>query len=271
MDDGMKNSAPVQVWPFALTRSVTTGFRIVAAPDFLMHGGRYALLHDVTAGDPADDAVYRREYRGQGPETLYLLYRVVHLKACDVGLDGEYAMSGPRRTPLVEGIVCRTPPGPSATQELFAEVHRRCKADVRAFFEADTTAHPVAPFPSFDAPQTGETVRVVDLDPYVAQDTAWTKDLDEGRTSTARAGRRTPGVRRLVTAALSAVLSALGLRADRQTGTVPGDGGQGPVRPEPARGSGAGHHAPSRARRLARAAGAVVLTVLVALVIRKLK
>ncbi|MET7850149.1 hypothetical protein AB0D78_34135 [Streptomyces avermitilis] len=257
----MNHSTPVQVWPFALTRSVNTGFRIVAAPDFLVDEGRYSLLHDVTAGDPTDDAVYRREYRVRGSESLCLLYRVVYLKASDVGLDGEYAMSGPRRTPLIEGVVCRTPPKPAATQELFAEVHRRCAADVRAFFEADTTTHPVSPFPSFDAPETGESVRVVDLDPY----------LTEGSTETAREGRRPTRIRRLATAALSAVLSALGLRPGRQAGTVSGEGGQGVVPPEPARGGGTGHPAPSRPRRLARAAGAIVLTVLVVLVVRKLK
>ncbi|MER6131246.1 hypothetical protein [Streptomyces sp. NPDC001815] len=259
--DGMKHSEPAQVWPFALTRSVNTGFRIVAAPDFLLDEGRYSLLHDVTAGDPIDDAVYRREYRVDESESLCVLYRVVYLKASDVGLDGEYAMSGPRRTPLIEGIVCRTPPWPPATQELFAEVHRRCGADVRAFFEADSTAHPVSPFPSFDTPETGESVRVVELDPYLA----------EGITTTAPTGRRPSSIRRLATAALSAVLSALGLRSVRQAGTVPGEGGKVRVSAESAGGGGTGHPTPSRPRRLTRAAGAIVLTVLVFLIIRKFK
>ncbi|MER5572672.1 hypothetical protein [Streptomyces massasporeus] len=257
----MKHVAPVQVWPFALTRSVNTGFRIVAAPDFLVDEGRYSLLHDVTAGDPTDDAVYRRECRGRESESLCLLYRVVYLKASDVGLDGEYAMSGPRRTPLIEGVVFRTPPGPSATQELFAEVHRRCGTDVRAFFLADSTTHRVSPLSSFDAPETGENVRVLDLDPYIT----------EGSSPTAREGRHPSRPRRLAAAALSAVLSALGLRAGRKAGTVLGEGGQGPVPLEPAHGGGTGHPAPGRPRRLARAAGAIVLTVLVVLVIRKLK
>ncbi|MEU9784310.1 hypothetical protein AB0H92_25625 [Streptomyces phaeochromogenes] len=257
----MKHSAPVQVWPFVLTRSVNTGFRIVAAPDFLVDEDRYSLLHDVTAGDPTDDAVYRREYRVRESESLRLLYRVVYLKASDVGLEGEYAMSGPRRTPLIEGVVCRTSPEPPATQELFAEVHRRCGADVRAFFEADTTTRPVSPLPSFGAPETGETVRVVDLDPYPM----------EGSTVTTPWGRHRPRIRRFATAALSAVLSALGLRTGRQAGNVSGEGGQGLVPPEPTRGGTTGRAAPGRPRRLARAAGAIVLTLLLVLVIRKLK
>ncbi|MFD3374512.1 MULTISPECIES: hypothetical protein [unclassified Streptomyces] len=261
MDHGMKHSEPVQVWPFALTRSVNTGFRIVAAPDFLVDEDRYSLLHDVTAGDPTDDAVYRREYRVRESESLRLLYRVVYLKASDVGLDGEYAMSGPRRTPLIEGVVCRTSSGPPATQELLAEVHRRCGADVRAFFEADTTTRPVSPLPSFGAPETGETVRVVELDPYPM----------EGSTVTTPWGRHLSRLRRFATAALSAVLSALGLRTGRRTGTVSGEGGRGPVPPEPTRGGTTGQAAPGRSRRLARAAGTIVLTLLLVLVIRKLK
>ncbi|MET9764109.1 hypothetical protein ABZ016_34490 [Streptomyces sp. NPDC006372] len=272
MDHGMKHSSSVEVWPFALTRSVRTGFRIVAAPDFLVDEHRHSLLHDVTAGDPTEDAVYRREYRGRGSESLFLLYRVVYLKAADVGQDGEYAMSGPRRTPLIEGVVCRTPPGAPATQELLADVHRRCRADVRAFFEADTTAHPVSPCPSFAAPETGETLRVVDLDPYLTEPSP-----SEGSTVTAHPGRRPSRIPRIARALLSAVLSALGLRPDRQVAdagdSVPGEGGKNPVSPEQARGggTGAGHPASGRPRRLARTAGAILLTVLVFLVIRKLK
>ncbi|MFF1293796.1 MULTISPECIES: hypothetical protein [unclassified Streptomyces] len=231
----------------------------MAAPEFLVNEDRHSLLHDVTIGEPADDAVYRREYQAPEDTSLCLLYRVVYLKAADVGLDGEYAMSGPRRTPLIEGVVFRTPRGPHATQELFAEVHRRCGTDVRAFFEADSTTHPVSPFPSFGAPETGETVRVVDLDPY----------LSEGSTLTAPEGRRPSRIRRLATAALSAVLSALGLRSGRPSGTASGEGGLVP--PGPARGDGTGHPALRRPRRLARAAGAVVLTILAVLVLRKLK
>ncbi|MGN9814075.1 hypothetical protein ACTMUQ_01865 [Streptomyces sp. SD11] len=270
--DGMKHSEPaeVEVWPFAVTRSVNTGFRIVAAPDFLVDEDRYSLLHDVTTGDPTDDSVYRREYRVRGSEPLRLLYRVVYLKASDVGLDGDYAMSGPRRTPLIEGVVCRTPSGPPATRELFAEVHSRCGADVRAFFEADSTTHPVSPFPSFAAPGTGETVRVADLDPYLADDPSLADApyLAEGMDSTAPTGRRPSGIRRLAATALSAVLSALGLRTGRQAGTVPGEGGEGAGAPGYARGGGT---SPGPARRLGRAAGAIVLTVLIVLLVRKFK
>lgn len=261
--DGMSRLAPVPVWPFAITRSVNTGFRVVAAPDFLVDANLHALLHDVTAGDATDDAVYRREYRGKRAEPLFLLYRVVCLKAADVGRDGEYAMSGPRRTPLIEGVVSRTLPGPAATRELFADVHRLCVADLRAFFETDTAGHPVTGRPSFDAPTTGEPLRIVDLDPYPEE------------ASKAPRGRRPKRLRRLVAAVLSAVRSALGRRtgrphAGRREG-VPGEGGKVAGPPSGPAGDGAGPSAPARPRRPARTAGAVVLSVLIALIIRKLK
>ncbi|GGQ78616.1 hypothetical protein [Streptomyces pilosus] len=264
MDDGthgMKHSAPVHVWPFAITRSVNTGFRVVAAPDFLVDAHRHALLHDVTEGEPTEDAVYRREYRGAGAVPLFLLYRIVHLKAADVGRDGEYAMSGPRRTPLIEGVVCRTPSGPPATRELFDEVHRRCVADVRAFFDADTAARPVTPCPSFEAPETGETLRIEDLDPYPKA----VSTLPPFRAP------RPSWLRRLVPAVLSALRSALGLRTGRQPagrrGAAPGAGGK--VAGSSSEPPGEGGKGPGR--RLARTAGAVVLSALIAFLVRKLK
>ncbi|MFC8915527.1 hypothetical protein ACFT5C_07120 [Streptomyces sp. NPDC057116] len=255
MDHGV-NAATTRVWPFAVTRSVTTGFRVVVAPDFLVDAGRYSLLHDATGGDVTEDAVYWCEYHGRQSEKLWLLYRVVHLKAADVGLEGDYAMSGPRRTPLIEGVVCRTPPTSLATEELFAEVHRRCAAEVRTFFEADTTGHPVTPSRAFGAPAAGTPLPVRELDAYRA----------EGSDSTAPRGRRPSRPRRLAARLLAAVRSALGLRPARHP--------HGPtaVRPEPLpRSTGTARPAPGWPRRAAGAAGLIVLGVVVALVVRKFK
>ncbi len=270
------NTSSAGVWPFALTRSVKTGFRVVVAPDFLVDEGRYSLLHDATGGDVDETAVYWREYRGQGSGPLWLLYRVVHLKAADVGLDGEYAMNGPRRTPVVEGIVCRTPAKSLATQELFAEVHRRCGAEVREFFVADTTNRPVSRSRAFSAPATGVRMQVAELAPYHAKPDP---DADpaplEGSNLTALEGRRPSGARRLATEFLSAVLRSLRLRAGRQgerVGTPRGEGrGQVPVGSGPVARGGTPHAGPNWPRRAARTAGLIVLSVLVVLVIRKLK
>lgn len=265
MDHGM-NAEAANVWPFALTRSVNTGFRVVVAPEFLVDEDRYALLHDVTSGDVTEDAVYRREYRGPRSETLWLLYRVVHLKAADVGLDGDYAMSGPRRTPLIEGVVCRTPPESLATQELFAEVHRRCGAEVREFFQADTTTRPVSRSQAFSAPAGGSPMRIVELDAYPA----------EGSSTTAFDGRHPSRERGLAGRFLAAVLPALGLGTGRhgdRRGAEGRDGrGRVPAHPAPvARNSGRARPAPDWPRRAARAAGLIVLTALVVVVVRKLK
>ncbi|MEU9253816.1 hypothetical protein AB0D66_18405 [Streptomyces sp. NPDC048270] len=257
------NTATVGVWPFALTRSVKTGFRVVVAPDFLVDAGSYSLLHDATGGDVDESAVYVREHRGHGTGPLWLLYRVVHLKAADVGLDGEYAMNGPRRTPLVEGIVCRTPPKSLATQELFAEVHRRCAAEVREFFVADTTTRPVTRSRAFSASATGVALQVVEPAPV------------EGSPLTAVHGRRPSRARRLATRLLSAVLRSLGLRPGRQgasLGSPRGHGrGQGPVPSESVPREGTPRTGPHWPLRAARTAGLIALGVVVVFVIRKFK
>ncbi|MFI2367991.1 hypothetical protein [Streptomyces sp. NPDC018833] len=273
MDDDMTHAEPQKVWPFALTRSVNTGFRIVVAPDFLVDADRQFLLHDVADGDTSDDVVYVREYRGHGSQRLWLLYRVVYLKASDVGLDGEYAMSGPRRTPLIEGVVCRRrPERPTtlATEELFADVHRRCGVAVREFFEADTVTHPVSRSQELSPPATGRSMSTVEQKPYLAEGSSPTAAFD---------GRRPSGThpRFSTTALRSAVVSVLGrgpgpASAGRAAGVrVDGPGRASAGRDRPHHGSETGRPRRSLGRQLARAAAVIVLAVLVVFAIRKLK
>ncbi|WHM40029.1 hypothetical protein [Streptomyces sp. BPTC-684] len=272
MDDDMTHAALQKVWPFALTRSVNTGFRIVVAPDFLVDADRQFLLHDVADGDISDDVVYVREYQGHGSQRLWLLYRVVYLKASDVGLDGEYAMSGPRRTPLIEGVVCRRQPErPTtlATEELFADVHRSCGVAVREFFEADIVTHPVSRSQELSPPASGRSMPTVEQKPYLA----------EGSTPTTPEGRRPSGAhaRFSATALRSAVSSAFGrgpgpASAGRAAGIrVDGPGRASAGRARPHHSSETGQPRRALGRQLVRAAAVIVLAVLVVFAIRKLK
>ncbi|MET9518313.1 hypothetical protein [Streptomyces sp. NPDC002994] len=275
-DDDMTHAASQKVWPFALTRSVNTGFRIVVAPDFLMDDDRQFLLHDVADGDTSDDVVYVREYRGRGSQRLWLLYRVVYLKASDVGLDGEYAMSGPRRTPLIEGVVCRRQPEQPttlATEELFADVHRTCGEAVQAFFEADIATHPVSRSQALSPPATGRFMTTVEQKPYLAEGSSPTVAFD---------GRRPSGTNRRSSATTlrSVVFSALGRctrpRPAGRRARVPVDGpgrmAAGRDRPQSSSETGQpGQAGGSWRRRLGRIAGVIVLALLIVFVIRKLK
>lgn len=278
MDDGMRDAARPRAWPFAITRSVNTGFRIVVAPDFLVDADKQSLLHDVADGEADVNAVYVREYRGGDFQRLWLLYRVVYLKGADVGLDGEYAMSGPRRTPLIEGVVCRERPerpAALATEELFADIHRTCGTAVRVFFKADLGDYPVNRSQELTPPDVGLRMPTSEREPYVA-----------GRsTVTAPCGRRPTGrPRRYSAAALrSAVFSALGrIRSTAPVGDagihLHGHGRRSPGMGRPQNGSKAqrsGQSRPGRprgslGRRLVRAAAVIVFAVLAVFVFRKL-
>ncbi|PJE99532.1 hypothetical protein CUT44_03165 [Streptomyces carminius] len=144
-----------RVWPFVITRSVRTGFRIVVAPDFLLDVGQHHLLADVASGEVSDEVVYLREYRDKGDDSLWLLYRIGYLRGADIGREEEYVLHGSRRTPLIEGVVCRTRPDFDATGELLTRVHRTCAEAVRSFFEADSEDHPVHGGAEFGVPEAG--------------------------------------------------------------------------------------------------------------------
>ncbi|MEV5597142.1 hypothetical protein [Streptomyces sp. NPDC052496] len=167
MMTGTGTPGPTQeFWPFAITRSVHTGFRIVVAPGFLVRYDQHHLLADVTGGDVSDDHVYLREYRDQGTLSLWLLYRVVYLRGADVGQGGEFALHGSRRTPLVEGVVCRNRPS-GATGELFGTVRRVCAEPLRLFFTSDSGTYPVHPSEPVDAvPGDGSPLRVEEEPAY---------------------------------------------------------------------------------------------------------
>ncbi|MEU4492138.1 hypothetical protein AB0F96_01435 [Streptomyces sp. NPDC023998] len=155
------------VWPFAITRSVDTGFHIVVAPDFLVACDLHHLLSDVVAGEAAEGIAYLRQYRDRGTRRLWVLYRVGHLRGADVGLNTEYALHGTRRTPLVEGVVCDEegrPPQP--TDDFFDWIHGACAESVRAFFTADSGTHPVCASEGAKPPDTGTALRVVEETPY---------------------------------------------------------------------------------------------------------
>ncbi|MFF9899253.1 hypothetical protein [Streptomyces longispororuber] len=171
-------------WPFAITRSVDTGFHVVVAPDFLVSCNLHHLLSDVAAGQAAEDTAYLREYRDRGNLRLWVLYKVSHLRGADVGLDSEYALHGSRRTPLVEGMVCLDRPQPP-TDGLFDWVHEVCAAPVKAFFTADSDDHPVSSSAYAEPPATGTALRVAEADPY----------RSERNLQAALPGRRPPSAR----------------------------------------------------------------------------
>ncbi|MEV7193586.1 hypothetical protein AB0N81_17515 [Streptomyces sp. NPDC093510] len=153
------------VWPFAITRSVDTGFHVVVAPDFLVDCDLHHLLSDVVAGEAAKGTAYLREYLDRGERGLWVLYRVGHLRGADLGLDTEYALHGSRRTPLVEGIVCSGRPHPP-TDDLFDWIHAICADPVKAFFDADSDTHPVRSSEGAEPPTTGTALRVVEENVY---------------------------------------------------------------------------------------------------------
>lgn len=264
--------SPSNIWPFALTRSVNTGFRIVVAPAFLVDHDKQALLHDAADGEPDEGAVYVREYRQPGSQQLWLLYRVVYLKASDVGLHGEYAMSGPRRTPLIEGVVCREQPSHLATKEFFADIHRACARAVRMFFEADVSSHPVSRSQEIVPPLSGLPMPIVELKPYLA----------EGSIPTALDGRRPPGAPGHPSTSwprfdLFATFGRVRRTApDRSgAGTPVGHHGRRAAKTDrPHHGSETGRPGKPRrsfGRRLAGAAAVIVLAMLVGFAIRKFK
>jgi hypothetical protein len=152
-------------WPFAITRSVDTGFHIVVAPDFLIACNLHHLLSDVVSGEAAEATAYLRQYQDRGRLGLWVLYRVDYLRGADVGSEGEYVLHGSRRTPLVEGIVCVGRPG-SSTDDLFDWIHRICAEPVKAFFTADSDIHPVCPSAGAEPPVTGTALRVVEENTY---------------------------------------------------------------------------------------------------------
>lgn len=155
-------------WPFTITRAVRTGFTIVVAPDFLVDADRHHLLADVAGGEVSQEHVYLREYRDRGSVRLWLLYRVVYLTKEDVGGDEGFDAQN-RRTPLIEGVVCRTRPDFDVTDELFTRVHELCGPTVWAFYTKDSESFPVKPAPPFGAPTSGYVLRIVQQDPYVSE------------------------------------------------------------------------------------------------------
>ncbi|MFJ4982341.1 hypothetical protein ACIP9H_00890 [Streptomyces sp. NPDC088732] len=159
---------PEQGWPFAITRSVRTGFQIVVAPDFLVDSGQHDLLADAAGGEVSDDAVYRREYRDRGSDRLWLLYRVVYLKGDDVGQGDDFDRHD-RRTPLIEGVVCRTRPGIAPTDELFASLHALCTPTLRRFYLEDSEIFPVHGRGPIDLPEAGRTLQVEEQNPYESE------------------------------------------------------------------------------------------------------
>ncbi|MFH8746844.1 hypothetical protein ACH4GK_15905 [Streptomyces rimosus] len=209
-----------EVWPFAITRSVNTGFRIVVAPGFLVLYDQHHLLADVAGGDVSDEHVYLREYRDHGTQSLWLLYRVVYLLGADVGQDGEFALHGSRRTPLVEGVVCRDRPS-GATGELFETVRRNCAEPLRLFFTSDSGTYPVHPSEPVEAVlDDGSPLRVEEEPAYRSERnvqaalqgrrhppaTSWHVGRDGVRAGTAgeRAAARRPGDGRTGAAAAGA-------------------------------------------------------------------
>ncbi|MEU5399130.1 hypothetical protein ABZ348_07510 [Streptomyces sp. NPDC005963] len=155
-------------WPFAITRSVKTGFRIVVAPDFLVDAEQHHLLSDAAGGTVSEDVVYRREFRDRGAVRLWLLYRVVYLRGGDVGLDDDFDRHT-RRTPLIEGVVYRSGPGPEATDAFFTLLHELCLPTIRAFYLEDSSSFPLYRSLPIAAAGTGRTLRVEAQTPYLSE------------------------------------------------------------------------------------------------------
>ncbi|MFE7189715.1 hypothetical protein [Kitasatospora sp. NPDC057541] len=162
-------SAPVAAprrtaWPFAIVCTPTGGFAVAAAPDVLVARRQTALLGDSASGEPGDHA-YLREVTGSDGATLWLLYRVVPLKAAEVGQPGEWARSGSRAAPLTEGVVLLERPARAPGAEYFDAVHERVGGAVREYFLADDPKRPARPFPgTTNDPAEGEPLRLVVLD-----------------------------------------------------------------------------------------------------------
>ncbi|MFE3017576.1 hypothetical protein [Streptomyces sp. NPDC059256] len=167
MEQGLPDE-PGVAWPFAITRSVRTGFRIVVAPDFLVEAEQHDLLSDAAGGTVSEDVVYRREFRDRGAVRLWLLYRVVYLRGGDVGRDDDFDRHT-RRTPLIEGVVYRSGPGPDATDAFFTLLHDLCLPTVRAFYLADSATFPLHRSLPIAAAGTGRTLRVEAQTPYLSE------------------------------------------------------------------------------------------------------
>jgi hypothetical protein len=182
---------------------------------------------------------YLREYRDRGSVGLWLLYRIVYLAREDVGGDDSFEAQN-RRTPLIEGVVCRSRPQFDATGELFAAVHELCRPAVRDFYTEDSETFPVhrceslrAPVPA--EPAAGHVLPVVQKNPYVSE-----RNLQVAlRGHHPRPLREpAPTVRTSVPAAGSAGLGGAGGPHGRGRGALrDGQGGEGGRR-RPAQGPG---------------------------------
>jgi hypothetical protein len=99
-------------WPFLISRGHRMGYRVVAAPDFLVAGRLSGLLFDLAGGAPSgpDRARYRLAL-GTPVGDLVVMFTVRLADASDLGHAAPGAPSPldehSRRIPLIEGVVER--------------------------------------------------------------------------------------------------------------------------------------------------------------------
>jgi hypothetical protein len=101
-----------RAWPYAVTRSVTSGYQAIVAPGFLADAGlAYVLEYASRQETPESDAVTVREVLGATHEPLSLAYRVLEARADRYGLGGEEVLEdgAGRAIRIFEGLVLRLP------------------------------------------------------------------------------------------------------------------------------------------------------------------
>lgn len=73
-EQGVTMTTSARAWPFAMTRAMRTDYRLVAAPDFLLHSGQAAGLNAAANGNIDPDCVHLRPC--SGPEGLETVVRI---------------------------------------------------------------------------------------------------------------------------------------------------------------------------------------------------
>lgn len=74
LEQGVTMTTSARAWPFAMTRVMRTDYRLVAAPDFLLHSGQAAGLNAAANGNIDPDCVHLRPC--SGPEGLEAVVRI---------------------------------------------------------------------------------------------------------------------------------------------------------------------------------------------------
>lgn len=135
-----------QAWPFAITRAMRTDYRLVAAPDFLLHSGQAADLSAAANGNVDPDCVYLRPCSSPDGTELWCAYRSVPLLAADVDRPGDTALDEfGRPIRLIEGIVCQQRPDAVLGQGLFHHVHPSLVPTLTRFYAEDSATFRAVP------------------------------------------------------------------------------------------------------------------------------